>query len=220
MAFHTLYDFVQGPMVLIAVAVFVIGSVIRIVDAFRHTATDPVVRLYFHPKFALRSIARWLTPFATRNMRIHPATTLAAFVMHIGVVLIPFFIFGHMVLFYQAFDVSWPTLPDPVTDGICLAVLCALAFFALRRLTVKEVRYLSTFQDFLILMIVAAPFLTGMWAFRIWPGAEVATLLHMLSGELMLMAIPFTKLSHMFYFFMTRGYIGSEFGAIRNARDW
>ncbi len=42
----------------------------------------------------------------------------------------------------------------------------------------------------------------------------------MLAGELMLVAIPFTKLSHMLVFAFTRAYMGSEFGSVRNSRDW
>ena len=43
---------------------------------------------------------------------------------------------------------------------------------------------------------------------------------HILSGEIMIAAIPFTRLIHMIFFPFTRGYIGSEFGGIRHARDW
>jgi hypothetical protein len=37
---------------------------------------------------------------------------------------------------------------------------------------------------------------------------------------LLLMVIPFTRLSHMLFFFFSMAYMGSEFGAVRNARDW
>jgi hypothetical protein len=36
----------------------------------------------------------------------------------------------------------------------------------------------------------------------------------------MLAAIPFTRLSHALFFLFTRGYMGSEFGAVKNAKDW
>jgi hypothetical protein len=44
--------------------------------------------------------------------------------------------------------------------------------------------------------------------------------MHILSGEVMLAAIPFTRLSHMLFFPFTRGYMGSEFGGVRHAKDW
>lgn len=43
---------------------------------------------------------------------------------------------------------------------------------------------------------------------------------HDLSGEIMLVAIPFTRLSHMIFSVFTRAYMGSEFGGVRHARDW
>ncbi len=36
----------------------------------------------------------------------------------------------------------------------------------------------------------------------------------------MLVAIPFTRLSHMLFAPLTRAYMGSEFGGIRHAKDW
>jgi hypothetical protein len=40
-------------------------------------------------------------------------------------------------------------------------------------------------------------------------------ILHILSGEVWLIAIPFTKLSHFILFFMSRGQIGMDFGIKR-----
>jgi nitrate reductase gamma subunit len=45
-------------------------------------------------------------------------------------------------------------------------------------------------------------------------------ILHIISGEVMLVAIPFTRLSHMLFAPLTRAYMGSEFGGVRHAKDW
>jgi nitrate reductase gamma subunit len=71
-----------------------------------------------------------------------------------------------------------------------------------------------------ILAITAAPFITGFLAYHQWIEYRTMLILHILSGETMLMAIPFTRLVHMFYFWFTRAYMGSEFGGVRHARDW
>jgi len=71
-----------------------------------------------------------------------------------------------------------------------------------------------------ILFIVAAPFISGFWVYHQWAGFPTMTIIHILSGEIMLAAIPFTKLFHMFLFPFTRGYMGSEFGGVRMAKDW
>jgi nitrate reductase gamma subunit len=49
---------------------------------------------------------------------------------------------------------------------------------------------------------------------------DIMFILHILSGEILLAAIPFTRLSHMIYAPFTRAYMGSEFGGVRHARDW
>ena len=221
MNYHTIHAFLAGPMVVVAVLVFGLGSLFRILRAVaRARATDPQVLHYFSLKFGLRSILKWLTPFAPKSMQKNPLMTVATFIFHIGVLILPFFVLGHTVLFYHATGITLPSLPDVVSDTFTLLVILALLFLAVRRMVVPEVRFLTRTEDALMLIIAALPFITGLWAFRQYVGADIALLLHMATGELMLMAIPFTRLSHMFHFFLTRAYIGSEFGAVRNARDW
>jgi nitrate reductase gamma subunit len=48
---------------------------------------------------------------------------------------------------------------------------------------------------------------------------KTMVILHILFGEIMLIAIPFTRLTHMFYFFLTRSFMGSQF-ALWHSRDW
>jgi hypothetical protein len=72
----------------------------------------------------------------------------------------------------------------------------------------------------MILAIVAAPFITGLVAYFQWFDVRFFTVLHVISGEIMLVAIPFTRISHMLFGPLTRAYMGSEFGGIRHARDW
>jgi nitrate reductase gamma subunit len=124
------------------------------------------------------------------------------------------------MLWEESWNISWWFLPDNVADIMTLIVIGSCIFFGVRRLRQPEVRYLTSSSDFVILGIVAAPFITGFWTYHQWIGHQWMLLLHILSGEIMLAAIPFTRLSHMIFFVFTRGYIGSEFGAVRHAKDW
>jgi hypothetical protein len=45
-------------------------------------------------------------------------------------------------------------------------------------------------------------------------------IIHIISGALALLLIPWTRLVHMIWFAFTRAYMGSEFGAVRHSRDW
>ena len=97
-------------------------------------------------------------------------------------------------------------------------ILLAIAiFFLLRRIFSADIRLLSTFSDYFLLVVTALPFLTGYFLTHgtvdsIGFLGDNIQLIHMLSGELMLILIPFTKLSHFILFFFSRGATGIEFG--------
>jgi nitrate reductase gamma subunit len=132
----------------------------------------------------------------------------------------PIFISGHVILFQKAWGIGWSALPERISDAFTIVIITACMFLFLRRLIKREVRYLTTPSDFLILAIVFAPFITGFLAFHQFENYRLWLILHILSGEIMLMAIPFSRLSHMLYGPFTRAYLGSEFGGIRHAKDW
>jgi len=218
---HTLYNLVSGPLVWAAFIIFIGGSLYRILSmALLARKKDGIVYEYWNFKYALRSILKWLTPYGTVNMRQKPVMTLASFAFHICAVLAPIFLYAHMILVKEAWDLGWFSIPDTAADVMTLLVILGCIFFLLRRITRREVRYLTSASDFVLLLIVAAPFITGFWACHQWAGSAWVTVIHMLCGEIMLAAIPFTRLSHMIFFPFTRGYIGSEFGAVRFAKDW
>ncbi|SLM32710.1 Putative respiratory nitrate reductase gamma subunit (narV) [Desulfamplus magnetovallimortis] len=215
------YEFVTGPFAWMAFLIFIFGSIYRFYSLYKLARKkDGAVFEYMDLKFALRSIGHWLTPFGSRSMKLNPSMTVVTFLFHISLFLVPIFVFGHVVLWKENFDISWFTLPNIVADIMTLIVICSCAFFLWRRIKLPEVRYLTTVGDYVILLIVAAPFITGFWAYHQFPGFAAITIIHIISGEIMLIAIPFTKLFHMFTFPFTRGYIGSEFGGIRMAKDW
>jgi nitrate reductase gamma subunit len=149
-------------------------------------------------------------------MRQKPIFTFISFTFHIGLLLAPIFLVAHVVLVEEAWGISWWMLPDAVADVLTVAVIAACVFFALRRVYQREVRFLTAPSDYALLALVAAPFITGFWAQHQYAGFQFMTILHIVSGEALLAAIPFTRLSHMFMFPFTRGYMGSEFGAVRH----
>ena len=171
-------------------------------------------------KYGLRSILRWSTPFATENMRRHPVLTIVGFAFHICLILTPIFLLAHVTLVDESWNLSWWTLPEGVAEIMILIVIAACVFFLVRRLVNPEVQYVTSASDYILLAIVAAPFITGFLVYYQWFGYQTLLILHILSGELMLVTIPFTRLSHMLFAPLTRAYMGSEFGGVRHARDW
>ncbi|MFZ5572238.1 MAG: TmcC family electron transfer complex membrane anchor subunit [Thermodesulfobacteriota bacterium] len=218
---HSIYDFITGPLLWISFGLFVGGSLYKLVRmiwlAYRKEA---YIFSILSLKYSLRSILHWITPFATVNMRKQRVLTVVTFLFHICLFITPSFLLAHIVLLDESWNISWWALPDLIADIMTILTIAACLFFLVRRIQKPEVRYVTSSSDFGILAIVAAPFLTGFWSYHQLPGYTTAFLLHIISGELMLVAIPFTRLSHMLFSPFTRAYMGSEFGAYRHAKDW
>ena len=215
-----MYELVRGPLVWLAFAVFFVGIAVRLVFMARLAQRDKGVFPTYSAKHGLRSILHWVVPFASRNTRLHPLFTVLSFAFHICLLLTPLFVMGHAVLWEQSWGLGWWSLPPAVADVMSLVVVFGGVFFVLRRLTAPEVRNVTSLSDYALVTLVVSPFLTGFIAHRQWLDPEVMTILHVVCGAAWLVAIPFTRLSHMLWFVFTRALMGSEFGAVRHARDW
>lgn len=218
---HSLYNFASGPLAWTAFTIFIVGILYRLVRLFVLVhKKEPFIYSYFSLKYSLRSILHWSIPFGTENMRRHPLLTIVAFIFHICLLLTPLFLLAHIMMIDESWNLSWWSLPEGAAVFMTVLVIAGCVFFLVRRLVSPEVQYVTSASDFAILAIVAAPFLTGLLAYYQWFDYQIMVILHILSGEIMLVAIPFTRLSHMFLAPLTRAYMGSEFGAVRHARDW
>jgi len=216
-----LYIFVSGPLAWVAFILFIGGSLFRLINLFVLVhRKERFIYSYMSLKYSLRSILHWSTPFATENMRRHPGLTIVAFAFHICLLLTPIFLLAHVTLIDEAWNVNWWTLPEATAQIMTLIVIAGCVFFLVRRLVNPEVKYVTSASDYILLAIIAAPFVTGFLAFFQWFEYQILVILHIISGEIMLVAIPFTRLSHMFFAPLTRAYMGSEFGGVRHARDW
>ena len=215
-----MYELARGPLVWIALVGFAAGSIYKVVSMLLLANKEGTVLPTWSARHGLRSVRHWVIPFANRNTRMHPVFTLISFSFHACLLLTPLFVMGHAVLWEESWSVSWWSLPPLAADVMAVVVVAGGAFFILRRLAAPEVRNVSSWKGFLLVLLVVSPFLTGLLAHLGWLPHREMVLVHIISGALWLLAIPFTRLSHMLWFFFTRSYMGSEFGAVRNARDW
>ena len=215
-----MYDFVRGPLVWIAMIVFIGGSFYRIASLISGAKKERVVLPTMSAKFGFRSLAHWVVPFGTRNMRLRPAFTMISFAFHLCLLLTPLLVMGHAVLWEESWGLSWWSLPASLADIMTLVVVFGGLFFFLRRVLAPQVRNVSGWVDFALLLLVVSPFLTGYIAHQQWLNPKAMVILHILCGAAWLIAIPFTRLYHMLSFVFTRAYMGAEFGSVRNARDY
>ncbi len=215
-----MYNFVSGPLVWIAFIVFFGGMIYQFFQMLKLAKKDKVIFPYLSLKYGLRSLFHWIIPFASKNMRARYEVTLVTFVFHLCLIILPIFLVAHIVMFTFSWGPQWSAFSQSTATFLTILVVLACLFFLVRRLMLPEVRFVTEPSDYLLLLIAAAPFISGFMANRQWFDYETVLISHMISGAIMLMAIPFTRLSHMLFFPFTRAYMGSEFGAVRNAKDW
>ncbi|MFH2093743.1 MAG: sulfate respiration complex protein HmcE [Pseudomonadota bacterium] len=215
-----MHDLLTGIFFWVALGVCLIGMLARFIMYFKGLSwqLDRVAYTTYPMegmKGAFRSIYKWLIPFGTYGWRTQPFVTLAFFGFHLGAVLVPLFLLGHNLFLQEKIGISLFAISSSFADVLSWAAIVSILFLTLRRLVLPEVRIMTTLYDYLILLISVAPFVTGLLA-RYQVGDYSFWLnMHILSGEILLIAIPFTKLSHVFLFFASRAQLGMDFGIKR-----
>ena len=205
---ESMLQFARGPLLVFSFCVFFLGvirqivlSVVEFVLAYRKAGDQaiPIRTLLW------RSIG-WIIPVkALRGKRI--PYTLGSLLFHAGVIITPIFLSGHVELIRRGIGLSWPTLPPAFADFLTLLTLAALVFLLLLRWISTASRFLSGFQDWFLLVLCIVLFLSGYLVAR--PASSpfpfpLTYLIHLLSAEMLLLLIPFTKLAHAVLFPFTQ----------------
>lgn len=215
-----MYAFLTGFMFWLSLGVFIVGMIVRTVLYFRGLSwqLDRVAYKAHQAaglKGAARSIYKWLIPFGTQSWRKQPFMTVIFFGFHIGAVLVPLFLLGHNLFLKEKIGVALPTFNPTLADLLTWTTVVSALLLTLRRIALPEVRILTTPYDYLILLISAAPFITGLLARYEVGNYSFWLTFHILCGEAFLIAVPFTKLSHIFLFFCSRAQLGMDYGIKR-----
>jgi len=210
--------FAEGPLLWIAFLIFIIGTLVRMAQfIFVARTKDKPFYKYFSLKYILATLARWLLPLNV-DVKKNPVFIICVYLFHICLVVVPIWLAGHISLWEESrFGWSWSSLPDKWADWMTLLLFAIAIYFILRRALSPDLRIITTFSDYLLLVVTALPFVTG---YSLTHGTldsikflgDNMRLLHVLSAELMLILIPFTRLSHSVLFFFSRAASGVEFG--------
>ena len=203
----------RGPGLQISVVVFLFGLVFRIIhnriigwdknlaeprgSTFGPGMATIVRRSMFHP---------WLT---YRGY----FTLIAGYTFHLGLLITLFFLGQHIILFKSILGFGWPALSPAILDMTTLLSIAALIAILIHRLMDPVVRQVTNYQDYLAWLLTIMPLITGFLAMHPMGMSYVTALsLHILSAEVLLIVIPFTKLSHMVSIFVSRWYNGALAG--------
>jgi nitrate reductase gamma subunit len=218
-----MYELARGPLVWVAVIGFIAGIIYRAVELFLLTEKKETARCQTTGvRVASPEERKLKAVVALQNTLVgkHPVMAIVSAVFHLCLFAVPVLTHAHNELLRQSWGISFFSLPDRLIDIMTVIVLVGALFFLMRRLVIPRVRAVSSASDYIVLLIAAAPFLTGFMAYHHWGDPRAMTTMHVLSGELLLVAIPFTKLGHMVFFFVARIFFGSEFSLWRGRRVW
>ncbi|MBS0325724.1 MAG: nitrate reductase [Proteobacteria bacterium] len=215
-----LLQFARGPALAFAVAVLVLGTAWRLL----HLLLRPARRSLAEPRAksaaggALRAIVtRMWQPAAFRADSL-PAT-LHAYAYHIGLAIVFFGFAPHIAFIERYTGWRWPAVPGWLFALAAAAVFVGLGYALVNRLTSPVLRLISGFDDYAAWAITLLPVVTGMAVltlpldaqYPLHPVAAGPLAVHLLSVELLLVWLPFGKLSHAFLAFVSRGATGAAF---------
>ncbi|HEY9593137.1 MAG TPA: hypothetical protein VHE79_01575 [Spirochaetia bacterium] len=228
-----LFGLLRGPLFIAAWVIFALGFAWRIFQFRRMTSrigpapiTKPVATAQ-DTEFltqGMTGVGRFVYQVRRRVKRTvfgtNPVMGVVSLVFHLLLVLVPLLLPAHAILFRLSFHWSLPTLPEPLLDRATLVVLGIGVFFLGRRIFFPRVRALSTVRDYLVLLLVAAPFFTGYAAYHHWLNYRAMLYAHMLIGEVLIALIPFTKLGHMPFLIFSRFFASGEYSWKPGNRRW
>ncbi len=214
------YDLARGPLLWVAFIIFIGGMLVKLLRLYALSRQkDKVVYNHLSISWALRAIFHFLLPL-NRSVANRPVFSAVAYIFHIFLIAVPLLVMAHAELWFESWGINWPHLDDAFIDIMAVIVIISGLALLVRRFIDPTVRLLTTPADIGLLLATVAPFLTGFLAYHQWGPYNLMIALHLLSAELVLALIPFTKLSHFALFFVTRGLIGSEFGGRRATKAW
>jgi nitrate reductase gamma subunit len=217
----SLYSFLTGPALWLTFIVSGIGMIVRIAYLYGLSLGKDRV-FYNHQSFewGAKSIAFWLIPWGSVALRLQPVFSFMVFAFHVTLLAVPIFLSAHNMLWDEAFNLSLWSMPDTWSDALTVVMMISGAFLLIRRIVRPEVRILTEARDYILLFMTILPFATGFMAYHHIGAYKTMLILHILSGEILLILLPFTKLAHVVLFFFTRAFIGFEMGGRRGAKAW
>ena len=193
-----LYDLLTGPVMWATFILFAWGMVFKTISLARQASACRPGTAFINPN------ARFPKVYKSSLPGRYPVTTLISIVFHLILLLLPLFIQGHNILLDTSWGISLPMLSRHFADNLTVIVLGCGFYFLFRRLLITRVRAISFFSDYLIIILVILPFLTGFIAYHRLLPYEAVLNAHIITGQLMLVAIPYTRLVHMIAFFVVR----------------
>jgi nitrate reductase gamma subunit len=207
MSIEAWIDFAKGPLFALTFLIMVLGLVRHVIVQIYQLVTGKGRRLTDAPwKSILKDALSWVVP-VKHIMKGTPFFSSVSYLFHVGAIIVPVFLGAHIVLWEEFFGADLPSISNGLADYLTLFTIACIAVLLGFRIFGRRQRSMSRRMDYVLLFLVMAPFVSGYMAshpnvnpFR-W---DVMMLVHILSGELLFVMIPFTKLAHIVLFVFDR----------------
>jgi len=204
---------VRGTGLNVAVGVFLLGVFWRLIEIYGlGRKKDLSAPRHVAGASGWHTIFRRSIP-AQGMLKKSPVGYIGGFAFHIGLAIVVLLFAPHIKLIQSLTGLSWPGLPSQFIDLVAVVTLAAMVVVLADRINKPVKRFLSTFEDWFTWAVTFLPLLTGWLSVRhlLLPYPTMLAL-HILSVEILLIVLPFTKLFHAFTVFGSRWYNGAVNG--------
>jgi Kef-type K+ transport system membrane component KefB len=215
-----LLEFARGPGLAFSLSVFILGLAWRLYAIFRRPAQPD----YSEPRSTAVAAGAAKAIFSRmwhhRTFRDQTVVgTLNAYGYHIGLAIVFFGFVPHIAFITRLTGLAWPAVPGWLFVIAVAMVFVGLFYALMVRLTSPVLRLLSNFDDYASWTVTILPMITGMALLNLGLDSPyplkslypVPVAIHLLSVELLLVWLPFGKLSHAVLAFFSRGATGAAF---------
>lgn len=191
--------YAEGLLLWIAFIVLVSGILIRcsfflisLIHGFRQHPNRPYLFRW------LGRGVRVLLPFYKGALK-KPGYTFLRYIFHACLLIVPIWFSGHIELWESSWlEWYWTPIPDAWADWMTLMLLVLCLIFIFRRFVIRAVRRDSSVTDFIIIVVVGLPFLSGYALTHgtfenviFFGGYDNLLALHILSAEMMMILAVF-----------------------------
>ena len=215
--------FARGPMFRVSFLVFVVGMLLRLIQALRpgwKHKTDSAkggklagVGVSFLKGLLILPFIPWVKGTFRRS----PVMYVAGGLFHLGLLAVIFFSRAHMLAWNSVIGFGWPVLPNLAVDWLAAIGIVAMLALLFNRLINPVLRLISGPAEWLNWAFVFLPMITGfLMAQKLWQPYEVAFSVHMLLVDALLIWIPLSRISHFVFYFFSRAIHGAEFESRRS----
>jgi nitrate reductase gamma subunit len=197
---ESLLEFSKGPLFRLCFSIMILGLIrILFIDirgaviAYRKAGDKTMPwNLIF------RRSLEWIFPIK-RLGRNRPLYSILSVLFHIGLLITPIFLFAHIQLWKEGIGISWPALSYNWAYFLTSLTIISGAALFFGRVFSKSSSFLSRKQDYFWPLLLLIPFVTGYLCAHMNVNPkfyQVFMLIHILSGNLIFILIPFTKIAH------------------------